>query len=488
MIRITGAGKPIVDDLSGIGLLVNDEIVRGTSHLLCGGDRIAIGGEAFHVTDGTEGLLPAVGDRLDGRQLLTIGSDPGCDVALHHPAVLPVHAVVEHKGGGAFVRDHTARGGLTVDGRAVELAALQAGSEIGIGPFRLVFDGATLITRDPGVMRLTASGVSQSAGGRLILQPTTISIATAELVAVVGPSGAGKSTLLRLLAATAMPQAGVVALGGEPVSHRRADLGYVPQDEIVHRELSVVEALRYAATLRLPQDTGIGGIEQAAAEIMDELSLAEHATTRVGDLSGGQRKRVGLATELVHQPAALLLDEPTTGLDPGLERRTMQLLRRLASDRRAVILVTHATRSLALCDKLLVLAPGGYTAFFGTPTEALAFFAVNDLDEIYEALWTPTQRRSPQDSKPPHSRLSSRRTRSWARWPRTTAPASSRRRASVSPMRPQPSSHATREYSPAIAGASRSSWHRRHCWESSPRCCFRRACSATPTTPRTPPI
>lgn len=327
-----------------------------------------------------------MGERPEERGLLTIGSDPDCDIVLNHPAVLAVHAVVEHRGGGAFIRDHTARGGLIVDGQQVDLATLQPGSEIGIGPFRLVFDGATLITRTPEALRLTASGVSQWAGGRLILQPTTISIATSELVAVVGPSGAGKSTLLRLLAATAMPQSGIVALGGEPAADRRADLGYVPQDEIVHRELSVAEALRYAATLRLPQDAGPGGIEQAVVEIMEELGLGEHATTRVGDLSGGQRKRVGLATELVHQPAALLLDEPTTGLDPGLERRTMRLLRRLATERRAVVLVTHATRSLALCDKLLVLAPGGYTAFFGTPAEALAFFGVSDLDEIYDAL------------------------------------------------------------------------------------------------------
>ena len=386
VIRIAGAGELIVDDLSDIGLLVNDDIVRGSSHILSGGDRIAIGGEAFYVTDGAEGLLPTMGDRPEERSLLTVGSDPSCDIVLDHPAVLTVHAVVEHMGGGTFVRDHTGRGGLTVDGQPAELATLQPGSEIGIGPFRLVFDGATLITRAPEALRLTANGVSQWAGGRLILQSTTVSIATSELVAVVGPSGAGKSTLLRLLAATAVPRSGIVALGGEPVAHRRADIGYVPQDEIVHRELSVVEALSYAATLRLPQDTEPSGIEHAVAEIMGELSLSEHAATRIGDLSGGQRKRVGLATELVHQPAALLLDEPTTGLDPGLERRTMRLLRRLATERRAVVLVTHATRSLALCDKLLVLAPGGYTAFFGTPADALAFFAVSDLDEIYDAL------------------------------------------------------------------------------------------------------
>jgi ABC transport system ATP-binding/permease protein len=387
VVRIGEGGAPVIDDLSGIGLLVNDEVIRGHSRSLSGGDRITIGGEALYVTDGTEALLPTMGDQPGERHLLTIGSSPDCHIVLSHPSVSPIHAVVEHKGGGAFVRDHTARGGLLVNGQPVGVAALRPGAEIGIGPFRLVFDGATVITREAETLRLTARDVSQWVGERPILQPTNLSVSTSELVAVIGPSGAGKSTLLRLLAATTMPRSGVVTLGGEPIATRRSDLGYVPQDEIVHRELSVEEALRYAAALRLPQDSRPEDTDHAVFEIMEELGLVEHRATRVGNLSGGQRKRVGLATELVHQPAALLLDEPTTGLDPSLERRTMRLLRRLATDSRAVILVTHATKSLTMCDSLLVLAPGGYTAFYGAPAEALEFFAVEELDEIYDSLF-----------------------------------------------------------------------------------------------------
>ncbi len=386
VVRTTATGTPIVEDVSGIGLLVNDDIVRGQSHLLKGGDRIGIGGEALYVTDGTEALLPSMGLGPGERPVLTVGSDPGCDIVLAHPAVSPLHAVIEQRDGGAFVRDHSLRGGLRVDGRPATVEALEPGAELGVGPFQLVFDGATVIARDAGAVHLTASDVSRWVGESLILQPTTLSVSTGEMVAVIGTSGAGKSTLLRLLAATEHPDSGAIALGGEPIASRQADIGYVPQDEIVHAELTVVEALRYAALLRLPQDSGRERIEAAVDGIMDELGLAEHGATRVGNLSGGQRKRVGLATELVHQPAALLLDEPTTGLDPGLERRTMGLLRRLATGSRAVLLVTHATRSLSLCDKVMILAPGGYTCFSGAPREACEFFQVEELDEIYDAL------------------------------------------------------------------------------------------------------
>ena len=165
------------------------------------------------------------------------------------------------------------------------------------------------------------------------------------------------------------------------------DIGYVPQDEIVHPKLTVREALRYSAKLRLPSDAGRDDIEGAVERgCSHELSLEQHAETQIGSLSGGQRKRAGVASELLSRPSLLLLDEATTGLDPGLETRMMELMRELADNERAVITITHATKNLGLCDKVVVMGRGGDLCFFGSPDEALRFFRTDEYDGVYRAL------------------------------------------------------------------------------------------------------
>src|SRR4029077_9413034 len=168
--------------------------------------------------------------------------------------------------------------------------------------------------------------------------------------------------------------------------------------------LSVRESLRYSARLRLPGDSGPEEIEHTVDRALEELGLTAHANTRIGALSGGQRKRVGLATEILSRPSLLFLDEPTTGLDPGLESRMMSLLRELSGKSRAVIVVTHATKSLGLCDRLVVMGRGGVLCFEGSPDEALRFFDVESPDDIYPALedQDPADlQRRPRAMKPP---------------------------------------------------------------------------------------
>jgi len=224
--------------------------------------------------------------------------------------------------------------------------------------------------------------------GKQLLEPTSLSIPPGEMVAIIGESGAGKSTLLKMLCGVTVPSGGQVTLNGEELTTRLTDVGYVPQDDIVHPLLTVREALRYAARLRLPQDVSAEEIEAAVDRVVGELSLEEQADTRIGSLSGGQRKRTGVATELLSRPSVLFLDEPTTGMDPGLETQMMQLFRELAGGGRAVALVTHATKNLALCDRVLVMGRGGVLTFDGPPGAAPAFFGVDDYDGIYLALPT----------------------------------------------------------------------------------------------------
>ncbi|MCW3039284.1 MAG: transporter ATP-binding protein, partial [Solirubrobacterales bacterium] len=232
---------------------------------------------------------------------------------------------------------------------------------------------------------IRAQGVTVRAGGTTILRPTTLEVPVGRLVGLIGPSGSGKSTLLRAMAGVLAPAAGDVRLDGVPVRERMTDVGYVPFGTLVHPELTVREALRYAAELRLPRASA-AELDARAAEVLGQLQMDEQADTRIASLSDGQRRRASCGIELVGRPSVLLLDEPATGLDAVLERRMMRLLRRLADEGRGVLLATHATSSLGLCDTVAVMAPGGDLRFVGTPEETLARFGVANSDEVSEAL------------------------------------------------------------------------------------------------------
>jgi ABC-type multidrug transport system ATPase subunit len=224
--------------------------------------------------------------------------------------------------------------------------------------------------------------------GRLLLNGVTLPLPNRTLVGVIGPSGAGKSTLLGVLTGSRGTSDGQVLLGNRNL-HRNYDamchsIGLVPQENILHTQLSPRSALQYAAELRFPARTTAAERAQRVKEVLDEVDLAKHADTRGDRLSGGQLKRVSVAQELLTQPTVLYLDEPTSGLDPGLDKALMLQLRSLAHDSRTIVVVTHSVLNLDACDLLLVLAPGGRTAYFGPPDQALAHFGVADWSDLFQ--------------------------------------------------------------------------------------------------------
>lgn len=233
---------------------------------------------------------------------------------------------------------------------------------------------------------LRARGVGLTVPQRRLLHPSSLEVSTGELVALIGSSGTGKTTLLRALAGVSEPTEGDVVLGEDRLSERSSDVGYLPVGQTVHERLTVREALDYAAALRLPASLPAEELAARAEEVLAELRLTDRADTRIGSLSGGESKRAAVAVELIGRPAMLLLDEPATGLDPGLERRLMAILRRVADQGRGVVVVTHATSSLALCDTVAVMGHGGRLAFTGSPDGVLEHFGVDAFDEIYTAL------------------------------------------------------------------------------------------------------
>jgi ABC-type multidrug transport system ATPase subunit len=248
----------------------------------------------------------------------------------------------------------------------------------------------------PAAVRIDAVALRTAVRGRrgrperVLLDDVSIAIEPGELVAIVGGSGAGKTTVLNALAGVTAPSAGRVLYNGvdlyENLAAFRSTLGYVPQDDIVHTELTVERTLRYAAKLRLPPDTTPEERDAAVQGVIEALGLADHAGQRVGSLSGGQRKRTSIGVELLTRPGLFFLDEPTSGLDPATGREMMRLLRRLAEDGSTVVLTTHAPQDIGLCDRVIFLAPGGSLAFAGPPPEALEYFEAGSFEEIYEVV------------------------------------------------------------------------------------------------------
>jgi ABC transport system ATP-binding/permease protein len=321
---------------------------------------------------------------------LTIGRASDNDIVLDEPNISRRHAVVR-AGPPPSVEDLGSRNGTRLGRDRVRVSMLTQGDEIGVGHFRLALDrgGLTVIDQRVGV-GLQGINLRAVVGGRTILQPTTLTIARGEVLALIGPSGSGKSTLLRLLAGVSTPTSGATTVDGEPVAMRMPELGYVPQQDTIHDRLTVREALACAAVLRLPADTSREEIAEHVESVAAELDLRGRLDVPIGSLSGGQRKRAACGVELIGRPSIFLLDEPTSGLDPPLERQMMQTIRRLADEGRGVVVTTHATSSLSLCDTLAIMAPGGHLAYVGAPDEALDRYGVAHFDELYSAA-QPTQ-------------------------------------------------------------------------------------------------
>ncbi|MGI5522335.1 ATP-binding cassette domain-containing protein [Micromonospora sp. CA-259024] len=225
---------------------------------------------------------------------------------------------------------------------------------------------------------ITASGLGQSVrDGRRILDDVSLAVEPGEMVAIIGASGAGKTTLLETLAGIRRPLSGTVSYDGQGA------IGYVPQDDIIHRELPLDRTLRYAARLRLPPGTGPVEAADRVTEVLAELRLTERAAVPVGRLSGGERKRASIAVELLTRPGVFFLDEPTSGLDPAIAVELLRVLRALADARTTVVLTTHQITDVDRCDRVVVLTRQGRLAFTGTPAAAREFFGLPSLAEVH---------------------------------------------------------------------------------------------------------
>jgi len=341
------------------------------------------------------------------KEKLTFGRDPTNDVICDNPRVSRFHTQVTRVGRRYYVTDlRSANGTFVNDKRVQGNVWLNPQDTIRIGPYKLVM-GEDRFTRydETEGLRVEAYHLNKWVRKDLnLLQDISLVYQPREFIVVVGQSGGGKSTLVDALAGYRPATHGKVFVNGTDVYHNfdavRNDIGFVPQRDIIHMELTVYQALNFAAQLRMPKDTSKAERHKRILEVLTDLDLMHRKDVQISGLSGGQQKRVSIGVELLTRPGLFFLDEPTSGLDPGTETAFMHLMRRLADQGRTIIMVTHATKNVMLADKVVFLARGGHVAWFGPPDEALTYFdqyrseqdqraRAMEFDQIYAILDDP---------------------------------------------------------------------------------------------------
>jgi ABC transport system ATP-binding/permease protein len=327
-----------------------------------------------------------------GQLVIKIGRATDNDVVLDDLLVSRHHATLQRSGSNWELADNNSANGTYVNGNRIQRADIGPNDVVGIGHQLLHLVGDQLVEYvDSGNISYEAFNLRVVTDkGKVLLADVAFALPERCFMAVVGPSGAGKSTLLGALTGFRPADYGTVHYDGRDLYQNYAELrhriGFVPQDDILHTALTVRRALNFAAQLRFPEDVSAAERKQRIDEVLGELGLTEHAGKRITSLSGGQRKRTSVALELLTKPSLLFLDEPTSGLDPGYEKSVMQTLRGLADGGRSVVVVTHNVAQLNLCDRLLILAPGGRLAYFGPPQQALSYFGCTDFADLFNLL------------------------------------------------------------------------------------------------------
>ena len=335
------------------------------------------------------------GDKID----LTIGRDDSNDIRIDGLQISKHHARLRRSGSDILLEDLHSTNGVFINGMRVSKHALRPNDSALIGSFVIRVDqaGNVGVFDSRSKVRIDVVNVSRHVRGRggariNLLDSISLSIEPNEFVGLLGPSGAGKSSLVEAMNGVRPAKNGNVLINHLDVNRHfdslKQSIGYVPQEDIIHRELSVYRTLYYVARLRLSRDVSKREIDQIVNEVMDVTGLAERRNVQISKLSGGQRKRVSIAVELITKPSVIFLDEPTSGLDPATEDRIMRLFKQIADSGRTIVMTTHAMENVKMFDKLAVLMRGRLV-FFGKPTDALSQFNAENFKQLYAKLEEP---------------------------------------------------------------------------------------------------
>ncbi len=397
---VTTPGGTVLEDLgSSNGTFLNSRENRITKARINANDVVFFGSMRIPASrlmnvnlpigSQSQGLIALQGDQM------VIGRGPECDQVLDYAMISQKHARIFRNGPAMFVQDLGSANGTFVNGvRIYRATQIATGDLIGLGSyeFRLT-DQGTFEKRDyRGNVTIEASHVCVEVPGKKLLNDISLTIYPTEFVGLMGPSGAGKTTLMNALNGYTRPNSGTVVFNGQDLYENYAQfahhLGYVPQDDIIHRDLTVGQALYYTAKLRLPPDMLDSEIRERIRKVVSQLGLEGTEKVLIGSpekkgISGGQRKRVNLAMELLTDPSVLFLDEPTSGLSSEDALMVMKVLRELADSGKAILLTIHqpSLEAYRLMDNLVLVGkdqnspkPGELVYYGPAYPDAVTFF------------------------------------------------------------------------------------------------------------------
>ena len=350
-------------------------------------------------------FLVSIGQNLDEWKnsslqsgINTIGSGGACDVILPPNGVAKKHATITKTGDKIFIKDENSVNGIFVNGNKLPTSqklSLNNLDVIVIGNSKIIlWNGKLFYQIYKRGVELDAIDIVKQVRIKFktkeIASHVSMHVKPSEFVAFVGGSGAGKSTFMKCISGVEKPTSGVVLLNGENLyenyENLKYNIGYVPQEDIVYSNLTLHDMLKYTAKLRMPENSTKKERRQRIKEVLEIVQLTEFENSYIRQLSGGQRKRASIAVELIADPSLFFLDEPTSGLDPDTERSIMKTLQKMSKMGKTIILVTHNTLNLHLCDKVAFFGKDGHLCFYGKPQEALDFFGVDDFVDIYTLL------------------------------------------------------------------------------------------------------
>lgn len=342
-------------------------------------------------------------ERLNAKGKVVIGRGSDCDVVLpDQTTVSRKHASIEMKEGRIFITDLGSMNGTYVNGKCIK-GTIEINQQdkiiIGRNLIQLIGQAVDLSTE----VAIKANGITKKYGNNKVgLHSCTFEIPSKSLTAVMGPSGCGKSTLLKALNGDSPPTNGSVTIAGLDLEgnfdYLKSQIGYVPQDDIVHKDLTVYQSLYYSAKLRL-QDAEEALISKKINELLADLRITHIKENKVGAISGGQRKRVAIAIEILSEPLILFLDEPTSPLDPQTIAEFLEILNHLAKKGTTIIMVTHKPEDLNYMNSVMFLAEGGHLIYHGNSADYLKFFNVENTIKAYEELALPKAEKWIQKSK-----------------------------------------------------------------------------------------
>jgi len=329
-------------------------------------------------------------DKFKQTNVIIIGRAAECDVHLNAASISRQHCQIERLSDGTYeLKDLGSTNGTFINGQKLRGSKkISEDDHIIVGRFILSLRGKARNLGDETAIRLDGI-VKQYPNGYVGLHETSISIPSKSLLAVMGPSGCGKSTLLKALCGEAPPSKGKVFLFEQELvsnyEYLKTQIGYVPQDDIVHRQLTVSQSLYFAAKLRL-ESPSPERIAAKVQQVLKDLNIIHIKDNLVSKISGGQRKRVSIAVEMLTDPLILFLDEPTSPLDPQTIEEFLGILKTLADRGTTVVMVTHKPEDLDYMDEVIFMAEGGHMVYHGDAEKYQNYFNVKNSVRAYMAI------------------------------------------------------------------------------------------------------